>query len=242
MRPLLATIAVSLVLAACSQLIPPPTATPLPTPTPIPTFGLAELDSAFTDLSVSYRKVDPTSITLRSASHNNTFDHQLAFINDAEGTSFSVSLGQLTESEQEDFDYTVSQQWETASEDLRAANIARGIGLFRVVIGNTGLGNRTFDGRLANRTELREVIVLRRYDVGIVVKFSQSVVGHVSPTRQGIITDPEMFLSVIHESNCGTAYICRTGKPNFVTALDAATVIDNAVLRFYRDIDTGGNQ
>ena len=234
LRLLFVLIITIVMLAGCSELLFPPT----PTPTPIPRFGMEELRNVFENLPEGYVEVDPNSRELGSASLNDAFDSQLAFWNSTTGRphGFSVSLGILPPGDEEAFDYALEKEWRTADADLiRTDNFDRAIGVFWIDIGDNALGIRLLELPVRRKMELMESIVFRQEKVAVVVRFAQPVAPTTrNPLASGIrtVTD-ENFSQIVREQNCGGAYICFDIEPDFVTGIRAATMIDEAVVRFY---------
>lgn len=239
-------VAACIIFAACSEFFAPPTATPTavptPTPTPLPSFGLQELQAVFGDLPKEYREVDTKSVILRNASFNDMFEHQLAFNNSTRRTSFSVSLGLLDQSSQRQFDNALEHQWNTTEPSLRETSDTRN-GLFRYVAGNSSLGSRFFDHPPPDTSELREQILFRRGEIGVVVKFSQTAYVSSNAFSEGVPTlDETNTLRLLRELHCGTAYICYPNEPDFITGPQAARMIDDAIVRFYRGMPSDGDR
>ena len=232
LRPLFVLIITIAMLAGCSELLFPPT----PTATPIPRFGTEELRNVFENLPEGYVEVGPHSRELGSASFNDAFDSQLAFWNSTTGRlhGFSVSLGILPPGDEEAFDYALEKQWGTADADLiRTDNFDRAIGVFWIDIGDNALGIRLLELPVRRKTELMESIVFRREKVAVVVKFAQPV-APTNPLASGVRTvTSENYSQIVREQNCGGAYICFDIEPDFVTGIRAATMIDEAIVRFY---------
>ena len=227
-------------LAACSGLLPP---TVTPTPTPKPSFGIKELRNVFQDLPEGYVEVDPQSRELGSANSNDAFDIQLAFL-DSYGRSrgFSVSLGILSPSDQEAFDYALEEYWGTADADLiQTDNLERAIGLFWLDIGHIALGSRFLEMPIQRAQDLREVITFRRGEVAVSVRFAQQVNSMRNPLASGIPTGSRALWLMERDLYCGDAYICYDKQPGLIIALDAASMIDEAIVQFYGDIPARGD-
>ena len=221
---------ISAMLAGCSELLFPPTVTPVPTP--VPRFGMEELRNVFENLPEGYVEVDPNSRDLGSANFNDAFDLQLAFLDSAgRSNGFSVSLGVLSSGDEEAFDYTLEKEWGTADADLVGTSDVNTLnGLFWLDVGDIALGSRY----LERASELRESIAFRRGEVGVVVQFAQEL----SPMRVLGASGSKLFYSddlvrMMRRAQCGSAYICYDREPDFITGPKAATMIDEAIVRFY---------
>ena len=237
---LLSLVAAYVIFAACSVLLPP---TVTPTPTPKPSFGIVELREAFSYLPEHYVEVDPKSRELGSANFNDAFDLQLAFLDsDGQSRGFSVSLGILSPSDQEAFDYTLEEYWGTADVDLiQTDNLERAIGLFWLDIGDIALGSRFLEMPVQRAQDLREAITFRRGEVAVSVRFAQQVNSMRNPLASGIPTGSRALSLMERNLYCGDAYICYDKQPGLIIALDAASMIDEAIVRFYGDTPASGD-
>ena len=224
-------------LGACSALLPPTV-----TPTPTPSFGIEKLRNVFQNLPEGYVEVDPQSRELGSANFNDAFDLQLAFRDNSEygNSGFSISMGILSPSDQAAFDYALEKEWGTAdTEAIRTRNIDRAVGLFWLDIGDIALGGRHLDLPVRGEGQLRESLHFRRGEVAVVVKFAQQAQRGFNPFGFGA---SEEDLDLYWRLNyCGTAYICLDQDPRFITAPQAARMVDEAIVRFYGGIPASGD-